>query len=471
MEVTLYTFSKRINSMKDPVSTEVIGMTTQCRFKDNTSIETPILLINSHNEIEMMIVNYCLIEDIGRYYWVDDIISVSANLYELHCSLDVLATFKTFILQQKAYVLYSASQFNSLLVDTRIPFLSQNALRHDIEEGDGFFQEEPDANGSVVFITIGGKEEAGEFYGGYNYYVLTEAQWKSAMCKLSNSDSLWSDLKNYFGDAANSIICARRFPIDLSKMPINDVSYGRENIKAGKWEIDYTAYPLLATCIERTINFEVPSFKSDFTEWEPYTNYRLYAPFLGAIDLSPSDFGKDILVKYVIDLITGLMTVNICRGEHEENVVASYTTEIGEALPTVANQTSIGSAISSGIGATGWAAGAINAGSAVMGITALMMASSAVSSAMSSTSKQHGSFGGSRCEVAYNKFVLQVIRQNHNMTFSEIQEVYGRPLCRVKQLSELTGYCQTREFHMELNAQKNILEKIEEMMDGGVYIE
>lgn len=472
MELTLYRFSKKINSMKNPVDSEVIGVTTQCRFKDNTSIENPVIILDTHSEIDVNVCNYCYIDTIMRYYWIDDIVYVSANLVELHCSIDVLATYKENILKQDAYVLYSSSNFDKRLIDTRIPFKSDNALRTDEQDDNSvLFQDEADANGSVVFVTIGGKEQEGEYFGGYNYYVLTEAQWKSALCKLSNSNGIWEDLKNYFGDAANSIIFARRYPIDIHKMPINDSPYARENIKAGKWEIDYTAFPLLSTCIEKELVLTVPGYLGDFTEWEPYTSYKMYIPFLGTVDLAPSDFSNKILVKYVINLLTGLMTVNLCRGEHPENIAASFTTEVGEALPTIANQTSIGSAISSGIGAAGWSVGAAAAGSGVMGITALMMASSAISSSMSSTSKQHGSFGGSRSEVAYNKFILQVLRQQHTLSLTEITDLYGRPYGKIVKLSTLTGYCQTREFHMDLDAQKSIIEQIEEMMDGGVYIE
>ena len=466
MELTLYRFSKKINSMKNPLDSEVIGVTTQCRFKDNTSIENPVIILDTHSEIDVNVCNYCYIDTIMRYYWIDDIVYVSANLVELHCSIDVLATYKENILEQKAFVLYSESKYNDYLVDARIPFSNQNYLTH--AEKSTIFSTE---DSCVVFATLGGEqtEEGGEvFYnGGYNYYAVTEAGWKAVLASLSNSSGIIEDIKNFFGDAANSIIFARRYPIPLTSLPIS----APEAVRCGKWTLGYPANTLRESFIHpNSIEIEVPSYPSNFRAWEPYTRYMLYFPFLGTVDLAPSDYGKDITLDYVIDLASGLMNLNVCRSA-TSNVMSTFTTEIGEQLPIVSNQSGISSAISSGIGAAGWGIGAAAAGSSVMGITAIMMASSSVTGALSSTSKQHGSFGGSRAEQLKTEAILLHWHRNTELATSELRDLYGSPLCRVVELSTLTGYCQTREFHMDLDAQKSIIEQIEEMMDGGVYIE
>lgn len=463
MKLQLFLFDKRINSMKNPVESGIAPLETDCLFKEKTSIENPVLELNTTN-LNIYIYNYCYLVDIGRFYWIDEVISVSNSVLELHCSIDVLATFKTQILSQSSYVLYSSSNYDDLLTDTRIPMQSDSTWTHD--EEDTIFTDY-DLDTTVVFATIGAIETDENIYGGYNYYVVTERDWVKFLGKLSNSPGLWDDIKNYFADVADSIIFARRYPIPMSEYNKLDP----EPVKIAKIEVNFIATRLANLYIHPTpIELTVPNFRSDFLKWEPYTKYMLYFPYVGCVDIPTSEYGKDFLLDYVLNLATGLMNLNVCA-RNIRNAFNTYTSEVGEMLPITTNQTNISSAISAGTGAVAWGAGAVMSGSAVMGISAIMMAANAVTSALSTTSKQHGMFGGSRDEKLQTKAVLFKWIRAHAMPITELTELYGRPLCRVVQLSTLTGYCKTQEFHFEGNMHKNIIEKIEEMMDGGVYIE
>lgn len=462
MKVTLYRFEKRTNSTANPIDSSVSGIETPCHFKDNTSFEAPIIQLNSFGEVDIAKCNYCYIDELDNYYWIDDIVFISAKLCEIHCSIDPLASYKDEILEQSAYVLYSSSRNDPYLPDARIPLANGISIQHD--EKNTIFS---DSERCVIFATVGGEENSGQFNGGYNFYVCYEEDWSNLLCKLSNSSGIGDDIKNYFGDAANSFIFARRVPISMSRLPFQSL----EDVWAGKYSMNYRVTTLGSQFVHPDpIELTVPSYKADFRNWEPYTKLQLYFPFLGAIDLAANEFGQKILIDYVLDLLTGLMTVNVCNN-NTRNVIASYTTEFGEPIPIVSNQTSIGTAISSGIGAAGWGLGAVAAGSSVMGITAIMMASSAITSAVSTTSKQHGSFGGSKAEQLKTQAVLLKLFRNSSMGITELNELYGRPLGRVVKLSTLTGYCQTREYKYKGSAPKNIIESIEQLVDGGIYIE
>lgn len=468
MKVTLYRFEKRTNSTANPIDSSVSGIETPCHFKESTSFEAPIIQLNSFGEINISSCNYCYIDELDNYYWIDDINFISAKLCEIQCSIDPLATYKDEILEQSAFVLYSSSQYDKYLVDNRIPLANHTSTNQDTE--DSIFSSN---NKSVIFATVGGKETevGGEYFyeGGYNYYVCTEEDWNAILAKMSNSDSIWSDIQNFFGDAINSFIFARRVPIYIGDIvPIIQI---KEYIKIGKTELEYPVYRISTPFIHPdALTLTVPDFQDNFTDWEPFTKLQLYFPFLGTIDLASNEFINVVKIDYVLDLLTGLMTLNICR-TNTSNIIASYTAEFGEAIPVGANQTSIGSAISSGIGAAGWGVGAAAAGSSVMGITAIMMASSALTSAVTTTTKQHGSFGGSKAEQLGTAARLIKTKRTHEMPINELNTLYGRPLARVVKLSTLTGYCQTKEYKFKGSAPKNIIETIEQLVDGGIYIE
>ena len=468
MNITLYSFEKKLNSTANPVDAEISGIETVCRFKDATSIENPIIELNSFGEIDITSCNYCYIDDIDKYYWIDDIVLVTAKIAELHCSLDPLATYKDEILDQSAYVLYSASRYDKYLPDLRIP-LSNHTSTDDHSLPTVFTQ----SGYSVIFATIGGEETESQgehFYnGGYNFYICSEQDWNNVLAKMCNADGIWDDIKNYFNDVPDSFIFARRIPVAINSI-VNPISI-KEYPKFAKTELEYPVYRLPAQYLHPDpITLIVPQFQDNFTDWEPYSKLQLYFPFLGTIDLATNEFVNTVKIDYVLDLLTGLMTVNICRTTTSK-IIASYTTEFGESIPVVTNQTSIGSAISSGIGAAGWGMGAIAGGSAVMGITAVMMASSALTSAVTTTTKQHGSFGGTKAEQLDIHARLLKTMRTHEMPINELNTLYGRPLGRVVKLSTLTGYCQTRDYKYKGTAPKNVIETIEQLVDGGIYIE
>lgn len=108
MQITLYkNFNKRINSTKRPSG----GTTVDVVFKDNTNVESPTFLIDGVD----LDVNYC--HAFGHYYYINDITVGNRNIYELHCTQDVLATYKNDIAGLSAFVERSASAKDEFLID------------------------------------------------------------------------------------------------------------------------------------------------------------------------------------------------------------------------------------------------------------------------------------------------------------------------------------------------------------------
>ena len=78
--VTLYSFTKRENSTKQPLSG---GTDYSCTLIDDTSLMNPTFKLSiASNPIGK---NYCYVSDFNRYYFITDIISYQ-NFWYISCS-------------------------------------------------------------------------------------------------------------------------------------------------------------------------------------------------------------------------------------------------------------------------------------------------------------------------------------------------------------------------------------------------
>lgn len=84
-------------------------------LKRDTSILKPVLLVASVQDIFTF--NYMYISEFGRYYFIDDVRSVNNNLWEISGHVDVLETYKTQILTNKAIIRRQQNRFNTYLND------------------------------------------------------------------------------------------------------------------------------------------------------------------------------------------------------------------------------------------------------------------------------------------------------------------------------------------------------------------
>ena len=84
------------------------------KFKNATNILTPTLIINYDGVIDF---NYIYIEELSRYYFVDDISSLNNNLWEIRCSIDCLESYSLGILNLKAYVSRNEKEYSSYIQD------------------------------------------------------------------------------------------------------------------------------------------------------------------------------------------------------------------------------------------------------------------------------------------------------------------------------------------------------------------
>lgn len=84
-------------------------------LKDETSVINPVFLIKNANLVKA---NYIVVPTLNRAYFIDNIVSINTNLWELHCHVDVLTTYSNNIKNLLAVVRRQNNKFNLFLDDS-----------------------------------------------------------------------------------------------------------------------------------------------------------------------------------------------------------------------------------------------------------------------------------------------------------------------------------------------------------------
>ena len=99
MELKLYHVSDGVNVIN---KTKQLVSTMTINLKRDVNISSPVLILTNDSPTGFHGVNYAEIPDLGRFYFVDDIRSLSNKIWELSLSCDVIETYKADILASKA---------------------------------------------------------------------------------------------------------------------------------------------------------------------------------------------------------------------------------------------------------------------------------------------------------------------------------------------------------------------------------
>lgn len=92
MDITLYVNNSEIQAINKSLTS---ATTISGTLRDESSVINPSFLIEFANPSSF---NYCYIPEFGRYYFIRNITSVRNNIWRISCDVDVLMSFRTYIL-------------------------------------------------------------------------------------------------------------------------------------------------------------------------------------------------------------------------------------------------------------------------------------------------------------------------------------------------------------------------------------
>lgn len=450
--ITLYNFSKRENSTARPSGS---GLSVSALLKMPTDIVNPSFQLSGVGS------GYNYIEWDGRYYYRNTARYETNTVVTYECSLDVLATYRSQIMNTSAFVKYSASAFNEWIDDDR--------MSTDIAETGGYVQDAElltdgtDTDIAGTFILEYATDE-GTY--GPTGCVYLDAEKCAQVAAVLNT----SAFNDFLDSAAKQLQGAYDCLIGCRYVPFTWHSGGSTSrIALGGYATDIFA--VRAQTIHwyyATVN--IPWQYSDFRRSAKYCALLIYLPGYGWFELNPNDFAavEQLQVKLAIDGITGNGTYLI-GGQARAD--CSFASNIG--IGTLSSN-AVGM-----IGTIGSAASLIALGASGAGLLATAAAgASFLTGAIGTTGRNVGTTGTSSGTAGvlqspndFTRVYCTVIQRRTNADPSSLASTIGRPLCEIRQLGTLSGYVQTVDASVSVPADDTIADRINSYLNGGVYLE
>ena len=455
MQAVFYSFSKRKNSTALPSGA---GETFEITLKNGCSFLSPTFLLSA----ETFSYNYCNFN--GRYYWVTDIVSVRNNLFEVQCSVDVLASWKNDIMATSAFVEYSSSDNDQSIKDSR------NITTVDIQRTASYLNMDMfNSTGSYILATLSSPASEAINNSFSVLYGLTAGDL-GALAQEFNSPDALTAIRQYFDSPTDTIVFCRWLPRNLIGGPTRLVP-----VRFGEYTSNVTGTLIEDNYSSEIGDITIPWQKSDFRNFEPYSSAVLYLPGVGNVQLPLSSLAglQTLSIQCVMDYVTNGIHYQVTDGTGA-NIVGTYSGSVGVDIPVSAVQSGNVGGILAGIGSIAGGIGAVATGGLTLGASAALGGGliATAASAMSQNIRSTGSFsGGYNVKAGGTTIHLEIFRNQSVQEPSEYSGIIGNPCMKTRQISGLSGYCQTNSFQVGGAMTETEKSQINSMMDGGVYIE
>lgn len=454
---------------------------TECLLKETTSILNPSFLIQGNETTfegkSIPDYNYCYVEEFHRYYFITQVASISSNIWQIDCEVDVLASYRSEIRETKAFIKRAQVGYNSMIPDGVLTRTDSCA----INSTDIAF-EPYDANGCYVLSVLGQTESAQE--GSATYYVLNSAQMNAFMKGL-NQPEFWEEIKQSYDNPLDNIASCVWLPMGVAWC----TSTRAPALYLGNYAVPDCVpwYARLSYSGNLQVGIKVPysseNSYADYRNVEPYFEAYLYLVGVGMVQIPMNKLilggtkYPTIGVNYTIDIVTGDIFYQLYESSKESNILmtakGNLATPIalsGSTTGAVSDLKNFAGFIGSTVGFLGSQAIGNAVGMAEHGADAI---NSAIGILLPNQQSTHiaGSTGG-RASVRFNdNFTLITTTWKTSDSPSNIGATVGRPVQKNGTLGNYTGYVSAVGAYVRCNATAREHELIEKFVNGGVIIE
>ena len=474
MKVRLYQLSKRNRSTMRPTGTY---KELDCQLKDRTTITSPTLILQSTAPV---FYNYAYIPEWKRYYFITNTASIR-GMWEVDLTVDVLATFKDYILNTEANILYATGS-NKDIPDTRIPVKA--SVKVNSTSASLGFSLNPSVGRIILGIT--GK-------GSFGTYIL---QNRSDLNDLLDGVDNWWNVQDqleaakqlFFGGSASECLkAALEIPIQFSSADhgtLEDLYLGSYPCMKSDGSTHIKGYKVSDPILDYVANVSIPWEYSDWRNISQYTDVILYIPLIGVLSLPATEIRNETLglqVEYKINITSGDVAVLVKGKTINARIYATASSNC--ALNTPFGSTGIDTnkatqAIVSGIGTliAGVAAVASEGLTAVLGAAiggGIASTASSIIGALGGNSSGSGGLGGGASGgLSEDEVYCFVVSKELTDTQTNFNKIMGKPFMGVAKVGNFTGYIQTDGFQLAsdfaYDAEKD---KVNQLLDTGIYIE
>lgn len=481
MKLVLNTTLKRQNSTFQPIFGDAFDFTfTDIKFRTPTSIHAPVFIVRPQTVLntETMLKSECnyagfFFNDSAvspdYFLWVNDIIVNTDGTLTVACSVDVLAQYKTEILEATLFVLRSASTRNVKLGDSASPTLLDD-VSTSVPIPQTIFANNFN-NGAYVVGILNDDVQA---VGVPHYYVMTQTEWSSFTQSLLSSvdwlaispSEISSELQKALVNPMQYITSAMWLPV-----PVQTSDEQLTAIPVGFWEIpDSSAKRWTGAFTVKTFNVTLPMHPQaaalEFLNYPPYSNFRLTLEPFGNIDLPGwVQGGTTISGLIYVDPSTGDASLHLTA---ENSVIGTFYAKVGVELQigqTVADFSQLNKTdlIESGLAAV---SGIDN----FFGVGAIENVASGVMSGLTARATAVQS-SGTRGSIAAYIDVPRVVGVFKRVSSVNYNSVMGRPLCTNVKLSTLSGFTLCAAGEIQVSASPAERAAIKNYLTTGFFIE
>lgn len=444
MQITIFSgFSKEANSTKQPSG----GTAVSCVLKENVSVVHPVFILERTDTS----INY--IQWGSRYYFVDDIIFLSNTTIELHCTVDVLATYKIQIGTSSQYVVRSASQFDTYCMDGLYPVQNKESDSLTSLIDINFL----DQTGCYVVGIIG---DSGQ---GVSYYSMTVSTFRSFMSVLFGGTWLDAPTTEISLELQKELVNPFQFIASVQWFPFS-IGGTSKAVRFGYWNSGIIAEEISESnrIVSYTQQFALPSHpqisRGKYLNGSPFTRHTCYFYVWGSFPIDPNYFidNSAVVFSLRIDLFTGAGILSITNSNG--NCIYRNNAQVG--VPIQISQVTQ-NLVQTGVGIIDFAKNLVSGN--VLGATAGIM------NAVQGLSPQVQTAGAMGSKANYS--IAPYIISTFYSLVDEDNSRNGRPLMKQKTINTLSGYIQVENPDVDIVGTVWEKDQIMEYMMNGFYYE
>lgn len=97
-------------------------------IKEDSSVINPVFIIKNIERQNIIKSNYLFSDEFSRYYYINNIVAINGGMFEMHCSIDVLFTYKNEIKRLTTLIDRQENVFNNYIVDNELPLRCEREL-------------------------------------------------------------------------------------------------------------------------------------------------------------------------------------------------------------------------------------------------------------------------------------------------------------------------------------------------------
>lgn len=451
--------------------------------------------------------NYAYIPEFNRYYFINDIISVRKNIWQLVMNVDVLMSYKDHILKLDAFVTRNEFNFNPLVKDDLVSYYyDKNVIEYIPEKGNKVnktfdpailgvldynititcINEDIDINAayaippdaslpSVVTTTTGDGASS-------STYITRPTRINTLSKRLINDDTL-----------ASFILSIMIFPFTFEKKVTNDFY-----LKLGNTTLDDSGTSeephndaVLVNELKKNISeyFIIADFTitaDSYLDYEPYTQYEIYLPYMGWMSISADNIlNNRIIVYYIVNYVTGSAQVNIYditnkkliyTGGCQLGVKVGITSTNQREVNDNRNSNIIGLGVGLLTSSVSLVAGAVTANPvAIAG--GVISAGSNIAKFIQNNNTNYLKASGNVNSGQTGLYLPQDVRirktimkpKNYNEDYAKLM---GKPLNEYRKLNTLHGFTTVGNLHIEniASASRTEHDQIKTLLEEGIIL-